>query len=64
MTSTKTTLTTKTIETDDGREICVPAVRVWHIYEQSWRVYPVTAVPDAVLGSLPQAERDMIEDAQ
>ena len=35
-------------------------VRVWNVYEQGWRVYPLDEVPDDVLASLSIAEREMI----
>ena len=58
-----TTITTTLRLDSDGDVVAVPAVRLWDVYQQQWITYALDSVPDAVLASLPQGDRDIIDGA-
>ena len=57
------TITTTLRLDSDGDVVAVPAVRLWDVYQQQWITYALDSVPDAVLASLPQGDRDIIDGA-
>jgi hypothetical protein len=38
-------------------------VRVWDVYRQQWAEYAAPGLPDAILATLPQRDRDRIASA-